>query len=109
MYGTAPTWGRLVDARGPRVLLTIAFVCLIAGYLGIRHFYDAGLPEGASELSTLSFCLLVVCGCLTGAGGNGGLASSLNANAKSWPDRLVSVSLTPHQLFCDCGTRALIL
>ncbi|KAH8104557.1 MFS general substrate transporter [Cristinia sonorae] len=88
VYGTAPTWGRLVDARGPRILLTIAFVCLIAGYSGIRHFYDAGLPEGVSELSTLSFCLLVVCGCLTGAGGNGGLASSMNATAKSFPDRL---------------------
>ena len=90
MYGTAPAWGRIVDKKGPRVLLCIAFVCLIAGYSGIRWFYDTGLPEGTAELSTLGFCLLVVCGCLTGAGGNGGLASSMNATAKSFPDRLVS-------------------
>lgn len=96
VYGTAPLYGRLVDARGPRTLLVIAFVCLIVGYSGVRYFHDRGLPEGATEISTLSFCLLVACGFLTGSGGNGGLAGALNATAKSFPDRLVSVQCCVH-------------
>lgn len=55
----------------------------------MRHFYDVGLPEGATDISTLSFCALVVCGFLTGIGGNGGLTSATNSTAKNFPDRLV--------------------
>ena len=89
VYGTAPLWGKLVDAKGPRILLVIGFVFLLSGYLGIRHFYDAGLPEGVPDLSVFAFGALVLCGFMTGIGGNGGLASAMNATAKSWPDRAV--------------------
>lgn len=61
----------------------------------MRHFYDVGLPEGATDISTLTFCALVVCGFLTGIGGNGGLTSAINSTAKSFPDRLVrAIALT---------------
>ncbi|KAI0078268.1 MFS general substrate transporter [Panus rudis PR-1116 ss-1] len=83
VYGTAPLWGKLVDARGPRVLLVIGFVSLLTGYLGIRHFYDTGKDAGLATL-----CVLIFCSFLTGIGGNGGLASAMNVTAKSWPDRL---------------------
>lgn len=88
VYGTAPVWGWIVDHRGPRPLLALAFVALLAGYSGIRHFYDEGLPRGAKDMPTLSFLLLVLCGFLTGIGGNGGLTSAINSTAKSFPDRL---------------------
>lgn len=89
MYGTAPFWGWIVDNRGPRPLLALGFVALLAGYNGIRHFFDAGVPAGAIDISTLTFCGLVVCGFLTGIGGNGGLTSAINSTAKSFPDSLV--------------------
>lgn len=41
----------------------------------------------------MAFCALVVCSFLTGIGGNGGLASAMNATAKSFPDGAVSSSL----------------
>ncbi|KAL1939679.1 hypothetical protein VTO73DRAFT_9712 [Trametes versicolor] len=87
VYGTAPIWGGLVDRRGPRAPMIIAFFALLIGYLGIRQFYTDGLPEGVSEISTLSLCLLVFCGFLTGVGGNGGLVGAMNATAKSFPDK----------------------
>lgn len=90
VYGTAPLWGRIVDTRGPRILLAIGFVSLLAGYNGIRYFFDIGLPQGATDLSTVAFCTLVFCGFLTGIGGNGGLGSAMNSTAKSFPDGLVS-------------------
>lgn len=69
--------------------MIIAFFALLIGYLGIRQFYTDGLPEGVSEISTLSLCLLVFCGFLTGVGGNGGLVGAMNATAKSFPDKTV--------------------
>ncbi len=70
-------------------MMVIAFFALLSGYLGIRHFFDIGLPAGET-ISVISFALLVFCGFLTGIGGNGGLVGSMNATAKSWPDRNVS-------------------
>lgn len=70
-------------------MMIIAFFALLSGYLGIRHFFDIGLPAGET-ISVISFALLVFCGFLTGIGGNGGLVGSMNATAKSWPDRNVS-------------------
>ncbi|CAL1713245.1 unnamed protein product [Somion occarium] len=87
VYGTAPLWGKLVDSKGPRILLVIGFASLLSGYLGIRYFFDAGLPEGMTDLTIAGFCALVLCGFMTGIGGNGGLASAMNATAKSFPDR----------------------
>ena len=89
VYGTAPFWGYIVDHRGPRGLLALAFISLLVGYNGIRHFYDAGLPDGARDISTLAFLALVFCSFLTGIGGNGGLTSAINSTAKSFPDKLV--------------------
>ncbi|OSD01957.1 MFS general substrate transporter [Trametes coccinea BRFM310] len=87
VYGTAPIWGGIVDRRGPRMLMVMAFFSLLIGYLGIRHFFLNGLPDGTTELGLLPFCLLVLCGFLTGIGGNGGLVGSMNATAKSFPDK----------------------
>lgn len=87
VYGSAPLWGRIVDTRGPRMLLIMAFCTLIIGYSGIRHYYDRGLIQGTSTLSTLDISVLVLFGFLTGIGGNGGLAGAMNSTAKSWPDR----------------------
>ncbi|KAI0788666.1 major facilitator superfamily domain-containing protein [Abortiporus biennis] len=87
VYGTAPLWGKLVDAKGPRILLVMGFVTLLSGYAGIRQFYEDGLPQGATKLPTFSIVVLSLCGLLTGMGGNGGLVSAMNATAKSWPDK----------------------
>ncbi|OSX60721.1 hypothetical protein POSPLADRAFT_1148283 [Postia placenta MAD-698-R-SB12] len=87
VYGSAPLWGRIVDTRGPRMLLIMAFCTLIIGYSGIRHYYDRGLIQGTSTLSTFDISVLVLFGFLTGIGGNGGLAGAMNSTAKSWPDR----------------------
>ncbi|KAK7689988.1 hypothetical protein QCA50_006630 [Cerrena zonata] len=87
VYGTAPFMGKLVDAKGPRPLLAIAFFSLLIGYSGVRHFYARGLPEGTTDLSNWVFGTLMVCGFLTGIGANGGIMSAMNATAKSFPDR----------------------
>ncbi|KAJ3483194.1 hypothetical protein NLI96_g6485 [Meripilus lineatus] len=95
VYGTAPLLGKLVDARGYPIPLTIAFFALLTGYFGIRRFYISGLPEGISSLSFFGFLVLLLCGLLTGIGANAGMASAINATAKSFPDhaRTVSTSL----------------
>ena len=87
VYTSGPVWGKLVDSRGPRILLVGAFVCLLAGYSGIRSLYDAGLDEG-ERLSNMHLSLMILCGFLTGLGGNAGLTSAINSTAKSFPDRL---------------------
>ncbi|KAF8075789.1 major facilitator superfamily domain-containing protein [Lyophyllum atratum] len=87
VYSSGPIWGRIVDLRGPRILLASAFVLLLSGYSGIRYIFDSGIPTSSTTLSTLSFCVLVVCGFMTGAGGNAGLTSAVNSTAKSFPDK----------------------
>ena len=56
----------------------------------MRYFYDRGLPEGVKTLSAGGFLALILCSYLTGAGGNGGLTSSVNSTAKTFPDEAVS-------------------
>ena len=73
-------------------MMVIGFFALLTGYLGIRSFYDSGLPEGVT-IKLIPFCLLIFFGFLTGVGGNGGLVGSMNATAKSWPDSRVSLSI----------------
>ncbi|KAI1792544.1 MFS general substrate transporter [Ganoderma leucocontextum] len=85
VYGTAPIWGGIVDRKGPRIMMVIGFFALLSGYLGIRSFYDSGLPDGET-INLIPFCVLFFFGFLTGVGGNGGLVGAMNATAKSWPD-----------------------
>ncbi|KAJ7165628.1 major facilitator superfamily domain-containing protein [Mycena crocata] len=86
VYVCGPLSGRVVDARGPRILFALSLVFLFLGYTGIRHFYDAGVPA-ASTLSGFSLALLVACSFLTGAGGDCGYTSAINSTAKSFPDK----------------------
>ncbi|KDQ53050.1 hypothetical protein JAAARDRAFT_162309 [Jaapia argillacea MUCL 33604] len=88
VYSSGPIWGRLVDSRGPRILLVSSFLFLLSGYSGIRHIYDAGFDS----FTTLSMVLLVACSFITGSGGNAGLTSSVNATAKSFPDKARATS-----------------
>lgn len=92
VYSSGPVWGRIVDSGGPRILLGCAFAFLLGGYSGIRYLYDTGLPSGVTSLSTAAFVLLVLFSYMTGAGGNGGLVSSVNTTAKTFPDRAVSLN-----------------
>ncbi|EIW81731.1 MFS general substrate transporter [Coniophora puteana RWD-64-598 SS2] len=85
VYSSGPIWGKLVDARGPRLALIGAFASLLVGYLGIKHTYDNGEPE--TEIEWHVIILLVVCGFLTGMGGNAGLAAGMNTTAKSFPEK----------------------
>ncbi|KAJ7174561.1 major facilitator superfamily domain-containing protein [Mycena filopes] len=86
VYSSGPFWGRIVDARGPRIPLAFSFAFLFLGYTGIRHFYDAGVPEG-STVSSFSMALLIACSFMTGAGGNAGFTGAVNSTAKSFPDK----------------------
>jgi len=90
VYCSGPVCGRIVDARGPRIILIVSFAFLLGGYSGIKYLYDSGLPPDTSTLPALSFYSLVLCSFLTGSGGFGGLTSSLNSTVKSFPDGAVS-------------------
>ncbi|KAI6040972.1 major facilitator superfamily domain-containing protein [Pisolithus marmoratus] len=94
IYTSGPIWGRIVDSRGPRTPLAIAFVCFLVGYTGMKRMYDAGTDSGTS-ISSAHFALLVICGLLTGLGASASLASAVNSTAKSFPEsaRATTVSL----------------
>ncbi|KZP11884.1 MFS general substrate transporter [Athelia psychrophila] len=83
-YSTGPFLGRTADTRGPRPLMVGSFVLLLCGYLGIRTIFDMG-SSGTHPM--VMFWLLVLFTFMTGAGGNAGLVSSVNATANSFPDR----------------------
>ncbi|KAF5371466.1 hypothetical protein D9615_009591 [Tricholomella constricta] len=87
VYSSGPFWGRIVDFRGPRILLVSAFVLLLTGYSGIRYIYDSGTPAASTTISTFTFCVLMLCSFMTGAGGNAGLTSAVNSTAKTFPDK----------------------
>ncbi|KAG9105291.1 hypothetical protein FRC07_009422, partial [Ceratobasidium sp. 392] len=90
MYCSGPFWGRVVDSRGPRVALLIAFTLLFFGYNGIRIFYTGAIM--LSDSSTAKFnggvAALSFFGLCTGIAGNAGITSAMNAAAKSFPDRM---------------------
>lgn len=90
VYISGPALGKIVDKRGPRIPLASAFAFLLTGYLGMRHFYDAGLPDGVTHIFPSSLVILSFCSLLTGAGGSGGLAGAVNSTAKTFPDKAVS-------------------
>lgn len=93
-YSTGPLHGKLVDARGPRPSLIVAFFCLLVGYMGIKTIFDSGLKEGQDRASTPVIVLLIFCGFLTGTGGSSAASGSLNTVAKSFPEHLVSVYIS---------------
>lgn len=96
-YGTGPLHGKLVDARGPRLSLVIAFFSLSIGYLGIKAIFDAGLKQSQEQASVATVILLVFCGFLTGTGGSGGASGSLNTVAKSFPENIVGACDIHHK------------
>ncbi|KIJ58855.1 hypothetical protein HYDPIDRAFT_101889 [Hydnomerulius pinastri MD-312] len=85
VYSSGPVWGRIVDLRGPRIPLIGASICLLLGYSGIKRIYDDGVG-GGTTVSALHFAVLVMCGFMTGLGGNAGLGAAVNTTAKSFPD-----------------------
>ncbi|GJJ07849.1 hypothetical protein Clacol_002055 [Clathrus columnatus] len=87
VYTTGPILGRIVDKRGPKPLLIAAFLFLLLGYSGLWRYYNAGpLTDDHLPISTL--VALSLFSYMTGAGGNCGLAASLNSTAKSFPDHM---------------------
>ncbi len=92
VYSTGPVWGKIVDSRGPRILMVASFTLLLLGYSGIRHVYDAGLKDDQSTITTFTLCMLALFGFMTGAGGNSALSGAVNSTAKSFPERLVRVN-----------------
>ncbi|KAI5997364.1 hypothetical protein EDC04DRAFT_2612588 [Pisolithus marmoratus] len=72
---SGPVWGRIVDSRGPRILLAGAFLCSIVGYSGI-----SACMAMAQALEHLSPRLL------TGLGANAGVTAAVNTVAKSFPE-----------------------
>ncbi|KAG6897161.1 hypothetical protein C0992_003667 [Termitomyces sp. T32_za158] len=87
VYSSGPIWGRIVDTYGPRIPMVLAFVLLLLGYSGIKLIYDAGVPENSDTISLFTSCVLILCGFMTGAGGNAGLTGAVNSTAKTFPDK----------------------
>ncbi|KAF9501081.1 MFS general substrate transporter [Pleurotus eryngii] len=88
VYSSSPIWGRIVDARGPRIPLAGAFILLFFGYSGIRTIYNAGPPETNEPISSPVFYALVLFSYLTGAGGCAALNGAGNPTTKSFPDQM---------------------
>ncbi|KZV69069.1 MFS general substrate transporter [Peniophora sp. CONT] len=86
VYISGPFTGRIMDSRGPRPLLIVAFIALLCGYLGIRATYDRGLEDGEKTLSRAHLFALIFCSYLTGMGGNSAMSTAMNSTAKSFPD-----------------------
>ena len=89
VYSSSPVWGRIVDSRGPRILLACSFVFLLGGYSGIRYLYDSGLAPDALSVPAVIFYALLLCSFLTGVGGSGGISGALNTVSKTFPDQAV--------------------
>ncbi|KIL59181.1 hypothetical protein M378DRAFT_15039 [Amanita muscaria Koide BX008] len=86
VYGTSAIWGRVIDARGPRIPFTSAFFLLLIGYSGIRLLYEHGLTHNENTLPSFTFLLLVACSLITGVGASAGGGSAINSTAKTFPD-----------------------
>ncbi|KAL0958699.1 hypothetical protein HGRIS_014030 [Hohenbuehelia grisea] len=84
VYSSAPLWGKVVDAYGPRIPLASAFVLLFSGYFGIRSIYLRQPVVGQASDATVR--ALIACNFLTGVGGNAGLNGAGNPVVKSFPD-----------------------
>ena len=54
--GSGPICGRIVDSRGPRILLACSFVFLLGRYSCFRYLYDCGLvPDALSTPVTIIY------------------------------------------------------
>ena len=84
---TNPLFGKVVDSRGTSRSSAILF--LITGYLGIKSFYNSGLPPETKNLPDLIFFALVLCSFLVGLGGSSAYTASVNSTAKTFLDMVV--------------------
>lgn len=89
-YVSGPVWGRIIDARGPRIPLIGAAACFFIAYAGTRRIYDDGIGTAAS-LSPVLFAVLVALALVIGFGVNAGLNSGINTTAKSFPESAVRI------------------
>ncbi|KAL1408363.1 GTP-binding protein rbg1 [Vanrija albida] len=90
VYLTGPIWGKVVDARGPRIPLIFGAVLNLLGYSFVRLFYIGFFPirdEVTGETSHLQLFFLTLSMFLTGVAGSAGLSAGINATARSFPDR----------------------
>lgn len=70
--------------------LMIGSLLTFSGYILVRAFYTLLFPirpDPSSPPSTSRLVLLAICMFMTGAGGSAGLSASVNAAAKSFPDK----------------------
>ncbi|QRV72964.1 major facilitator superfamily transporter [Ceratobasidium sp. AG-Ba] len=90
VYCSGPFWGRVIDARGPRMSLLVAFCLLLFGYSGIRMFYTGALSMSDDSVAKFNgdVAALSFFGLCTGIAGNAGITSAMNSVAKSFPDRM---------------------
>lgn len=89
MYGSAPFVGKLADSRGPRLSLTLSFILLLTGYLGIKAVYDVS-GNSAKPAGDGTLFVLMLFGLISGIGSNSGYPAALNTVAKSFPNKIVS-------------------
>ncbi|KAK8846547.1 hypothetical protein IAR55_005633 [Kwoniella newhampshirensis] len=92
VYMSGPVWGKIVDSRGQRIPLFLGGLCCLVGYFLVHSFYTRLIPirppySTSSTPSNWRLSLLLFSMFLTGLGGSAGLASSVNAIAKSFPDK----------------------
>jgi MFS family permease len=88
--GSGPVLGKLADSTGPRVSLTLAFVFLLTGYLGIKAVYDSS-GDNVEADSGGKLLALILFELLSGIGSDAGFCASLNAVVRSFPDKIVSL------------------
>ena len=89
MYASGPFLGRLTDSTGSRPALTLAFVLLLSGYLGLKAIYDAS-EYNMGPVGDGTLFALVLFELLSGIGGGAGYSAALNTIVRSFPDRVVS-------------------
>lgn len=78
------------EADAPPSPLLIGGCLTLTGYSLVRAFYEHVIPLRSSpsdDVSTFRLLLLAFCMFITGMGGSAGLTGSVNAAAKSFPDK----------------------
>ncbi|WWD21864.1 hypothetical protein CI109_106352 [Kwoniella shandongensis] len=92
VYTSGPVWGKMVDSRGQRLPLFLGGLCCLVGYFLVHSFYTRLIPirppySTSATPSNWRLSLLLFSMFLTGLGGSAGLTASVNAIAKSFPDK----------------------